>query len=244
MPNRTSTSGSELFIVDNSDLDWKVVRYLHDWCQISKAIDCATGNFEIGGLLALKDEWQKVDQFRILMGSEVTLRTRNAIRAAFEAAKFRLDQSIEAEKERNDFLAGVPAVIEALKQQKIKCRVYGKQKFHAKAYITHARMEVVGSAALVGSSNFSAPGLTENIELNVQITGRPVSVLQEWYEEHWKEADDVTPDILNVIERHVRAYSPFEVYARALHEFFRRHEMTDYEWLTAGSPALSDWLTA
>jgi hypothetical protein len=37
MPNRTSKSGSELFIVDNSDVDWKVLRYLHDWCQISKA---------------------------------------------------------------------------------------------------------------------------------------------------------------------------------------------------------------
>ncbi len=29
--------------------------------------------------------------------------------------------------------------------------------------------------------------------------------------------------------------SPFYVYARALHEFFRRHEKTDYEWLTAGA---------
>jgi hypothetical protein len=37
MPKRTSTTGSELFIVDNSDEDWKVLRYLHDWCQISKA---------------------------------------------------------------------------------------------------------------------------------------------------------------------------------------------------------------
>ncbi len=35
MPNRTSKTGSELFIVDNSDEDWKVLRYLHDWCQIS-----------------------------------------------------------------------------------------------------------------------------------------------------------------------------------------------------------------
>jgi SNF2 family DNA or RNA helicase len=29
--------------------------------------------------------------------------------------------------------------------------------------------------------------------------------------------------------------SPFYVYAPALHEFFRRHEKTDYEWLTAGA---------
>ena len=78
MPNRTSKTGSELFIVDNSDVDWKVVRYLHDWCQISRAIDIATGYFEIGALLGLKDEWQKVDQIRILMGDEVSRRTRAA----------------------------------------------------------------------------------------------------------------------------------------------------------------------
>ncbi|MGH8544863.1 MAG: hypothetical protein ACREX3_14795 [Gammaproteobacteria bacterium] len=42
---------------------------------------------------------------------------------------------------------------------------------------------MVGSSALVDSSNFTFPGLTENIELNVQTTGRPVAVLQEWFEE-------------------------------------------------------------
>jgi hypothetical protein len=57
MPKRTSKTGSELFIVDNSNADWKVLRYLHEWCQISKAIDVATGYFEIGALLGLKDEW-------------------------------------------------------------------------------------------------------------------------------------------------------------------------------------------
>jgi hypothetical protein len=36
VPRRTSSSGSELFIVDNSDEDWKVARYLHEWCQLSK----------------------------------------------------------------------------------------------------------------------------------------------------------------------------------------------------------------
>lgn len=68
MPKRTSKTGSELFIVDNSDDDWKVQRYLHDWCQLSKAIDIATGYFEIGGLLGLNGEWRKVDALRIFDG--------------------------------------------------------------------------------------------------------------------------------------------------------------------------------
>jgi hypothetical protein len=230
MPKKTSTTGSELFIVDNSDEDWKVVRYLHDWCQISKSVDVATGYFEIGSLLALGDEWQKVDQIRILMGDEVTRRTQRAFAQGLETVKLKLDNSLEAEKQRNDFLAGVPAIVEAIRSGKIACRVYRKEKFHAKAYITNARLEVVGSSALVGSSNFTFPGLTENIELNVQITGRPVTVLQEWYEQHWAEAEDVTPEILRTIERHTREYLPFEVYAKALQEFFRGHEMTVGEW--------------
>jgi hypothetical protein len=72
MPNRTSPTGSELFIVDNSDTDWKVLHYLNDWCQIFKAIDIATGYFETGSLLSLEDEWQKVDKIRILVVSKGT----------------------------------------------------------------------------------------------------------------------------------------------------------------------------
>src|SRR5437879_4123270 len=137
MPNRTSKTGSELFIVDNSDVDWKVVRYLHDWCQISKAVDVATGYFQIGSLLALQDEWQRVDRIRILMGDEVSQRTRAAFAEGLARVQSRLDASLEAEKEKNDFLVGVPAIVEAIRSGKIQCRVYRKEKFHAKAYITH-----------------------------------------------------------------------------------------------------------
>ena len=47
--------GSDLFIVDNSDADWKVRNYLTEWCGLAKTIDIATGYFEIGALLALRD---------------------------------------------------------------------------------------------------------------------------------------------------------------------------------------------
>ncbi len=228
-------TGSELFIVDNTDQDWKVLQYLHDWCQLSQGIDIATGTFEIGSLLALDGEWQKVDLIRILMGDEVSLRTKKALSEALSKISHSLDESLETEKEKNDFLAGVPAVVEAIRSGKINCRVYRKDKFHAKTYITHARQAVIGSFGLVGSSNFTYPGLAENVELNVQITGRQVTALQEWYENYWKKADDITPEVLRVIERHTREYTPFEVYTKALQEFFRGHEMTAGEWELAGT---------
>lgn len=236
MPRRTSQTGSELFIVDNSDEAWKVRRYLHDWCQLSKQIDVATGYFEIGSLLALGDEWKKVDNIRILMGDEVSKRTKSAFAAGLSQLQSRLDASLEAEKEKNDFLAGVPAIVEAIRSGRIQCRVYRKDKFHAKCYLTHARQEVIGSFGLVGSSNFTFPGITENIELNVQISGTPVAVLQEWYEQHWNDAEDVTPEILRTIERHTRELPPFEIYAKAIHEYCRGHELSANEWELAGPP--------
>src|SRR5439155_16387657 len=114
-------------------------------------------------------------------------------------------------------------------RRQIECRVYNKDKFHAKAYITHAKQAVVGASALVGSSNFTRPGITNNVELNVQLR-REVEVLQEWYERHWDEALDVTPEVLRVIERHTREYSPFDVYALALHRLFAQHQVTASEW--------------
>ncbi|UES55808.1 helicase [Roseibium aggregatum] len=231
MPKRSSHKvGSELFIVDNSDEDWKASRYLRDWSDLSKQIDIASGYFEIGALLSLDEEWQKVDKIRILMGDEVSKRTKRAFEAALTSVTERLDASLETTKTKNHFLVGTEAIVEALKSGKIECRVYRKDKFHAKAYITHARKEVIGSSALVGSSNFTLPGLTQNVELNVQITGTPVAVLQEWYEEHWDEAEDVTPEILKVVERHTRPYSPFEAYARSLQQYFLGHEETAGEW--------------
>ena len=40
------------FIVDNTAEDWKALQYVREWCDISSAIDIATGHFEIGAFLA------------------------------------------------------------------------------------------------------------------------------------------------------------------------------------------------
>jgi DNA-binding transcriptional regulator YiaG len=224
--------GRDLFIVDNSVSGWTGLRYLHEWAEIAKAFDIATGFFEIGALLALEGRWQSLEKIRILMGSERTHRTRRALlEAVLDRAVEVLDTGLEGDKDANPFLNSVPAILEALRSKQIECRVYDRDKFHAKAYITHAKIEVVGSQALVGSSNFTVPGLTKNIELNVQIqSAREVTQLQEWFEAHWKDAQEITDDIITTVSRHTHLYTPFDVYAKALQEFFRGHELTATEW--------------
>jgi len=222
-------TGNELFIVDNSDEDWKVLNYLSEWSEISHKFDIATGYFEIGALLALDGKWQKLDQIRILMGDEVTKRTHKALAEGLARVGQLLDESIEREKQKNDFLTGVEEIVKAIASGKILCRIYTKKKFHAKAYITHSKLAVVGSSALVGSSNFTKPGLTGNVELNVQIR-REVGELQEWFDAHWEDAEDASLEVLKVMERQTRNYLPFEVYAKSLQAYFNNYEETAGDW--------------
>jgi hypothetical protein len=227
---KESKSGGDIFIVDNSDSDWKVAQYLRDWTELAHQFDIATGYFEIGSLLALDGQWQRQDHIRILMGYEVSYRTKRAFAEGLQKATERLDGSLESEKRDSDFLTGVPAIVEAIRARKIQCRVYRRDKFHAKCYLTHGRSPVIGSFALVGSSNFTFPGLSENVELNVQIRGNDVKLLQEWYEAHWQDSEDITADILRTLEPHTTPHTPFEVWFKALDEYFRGRELEPDAW--------------
>jgi len=228
----SETKGRDLFIVDNSISGWTGLKYLSEWTELATSFDIATGYFDIGSLLALDGKWQKLVKIRILMGAEMAYTTKKLLlEAVNKQVTEYLDNSIEKDKSDNPFLEGIPAILEAMQSGKIECRIYDKDKFHAKAYITHAKMEVVGHQALVGSSNFTKPGLTNNIELNIQVqSSREVAQLQEWYEEHWNQASEVTDAVIKTIDRHTRTYTPFEVYTKALQEFFRGHELTSTEW--------------
>ena len=154
----------DLYIVDNSP-DQSVRKYLDDWCDISRQMDIATGYFEIGGLLELDGEWQKLDKIRIILGSELTKRTREVLDDAKDYFLKGLDRSIEEEKDKNELLLGLQAVREALRSRKIECRVFDKDKFHAKTFITYFRedyhskfppsMNVPAGYALVGSDRKS-----------------------------------------------------------------------------------------
>jgi len=224
-----------LFIIDNSTdgngPEWNGLQYLEQWCDISKKFDIATGYFDISALNALDGKWQQLEEIRILMGDEMTKRTHDALAKALAKITQFLDDSIEKEKDTNEFLRGVDSIIEGIRSGKIKCKIYRKKKFHAKAYITYSRAAVAPPVALVGSSNFTFSGLTQNLELNVRISSEAeVTILQDWYEKHWDDAEDISDDIIKIIEKHIREYSPFEVYAKSLHEFYKGHEVTVSEW--------------
>lgn len=244
---------SDLFVVDNCKQERSVKKYLSEWCDVSRQMDIATGYFEIGGLLEIDGQWQKLDKIRLLFGSEMTKRTKDVLDAVVKTFLLRLNDSIEEEKEKNEFLLGVPAILQAIKEGKIECRVYDKDKFHAKAYITYFKeeyyhqfaecMNIPDGYALVGSSNFTKAGLTKNIELNVQVTNN-VTQLQSWFNEHWNQATDISDALLKTIENHCKEYLPYDVYLKSMYEYFKSRKQTLLEWEQQSSqiyPILSQY---
>ena len=93
-----------LFIIDNSSEANSVKSYISQWCSISKQLDIASGYFEVGGLLALGEEWQKLDKIRIILGNEVTKRTKNIIDEVASMMIEHFRESLENEQEKKGYL--------------------------------------------------------------------------------------------------------------------------------------------
>jgi superfamily II DNA or RNA helicase len=193
----------------------------------SRRLDIATGYFEIGALLDLDQEWQKLENIRLLMGDESSIKTKSA----FVDALQQMDDGIERNQDEDDWksLAGLNAITNAISKGFIQARVYTKAKFHAKAF--HFKTDGIVNHGIVGSSNFTHPGLTQNVELNLFTSDHSqLEKLSEWYQTAWEEAEDLNADLLRIIEPHVREYLPFEVYLQAMRTYFLDRKPHDSVW--------------
>ncbi len=220
-------SGKIPTVVDNTD-NRTVLEVLVRILPETERLDVATGFFEVSSLLALDSAWRRIEQIRILMGDETSRQTRKVL---LQALIQKTDDSIESYKERDDTLTGLEAVQHALKNKQIQVRVYDRSRFHAKCYLMRTRSPQLVNFGLVGSSNLTASGLTSNIELNLLTSEQhQLQALWEWFEQVWKDGKDVNEDVLKTIERHLQTFTPFEIWAKALHKYFLGREKPVTQW--------------
>ena len=130
-----------------------------------RSLDVATAYFNIRGFTLVKPGLQELGNFRLLMGDEprdgdsVGLRPSAAIRLARE-----LNESPFNE----ETLRAVEDLIAFLRRDMVGVRAYRQGFLHAKSYIFYGDLPAGGAdrfqpvAAIVGSSNFTGPGLTTN----------------------------------------------------------------------------------
>ena len=83
----------------------------------------------------------------------------------------------------------VEILIKMIKSNQIEVRVYPKEKLHAKAYIFQPKdVGFAQGLGIVGSSNLSIAGISQNSELNLKTYNAPdVKQLLNLFDELWKD---------------------------------------------------------
>lgn len=180
----------------------------------------ATAFFSLDALNLIGEKLQDFAKVRLLFGDDASKVQRKIL-----LDRMRQDSERDLLKQRQEtpLLDGLRYAQQLIDEGRFEARCYVREKFHAKAYISHLPSPQGPHSAygILGSGNFTRPGLSENIELNAHLTPEQTGQLIQWYEERWQEAqeDEVTLDIRKEIERHLKLYDPYLIYQKALREW-------------------------
>ena len=270
------------FVIDN--LAHRLVDTLNDLLGQSagKPLDIATAYFSISGYRIVKDGLHKLGAFRLLLGTDPQSGADLGLKVDPNALKARFKGDLEAEPFTQETLKLVEDLITYLQAEKVQIRLYDKGFLHAKAYLFH--QDKIGPqnladrmrpfAAIVGSSNFTGPGLAANRELNLvhrvflpaddprdadaargvsylgydreresipdpsgvevpdnarrfiksEVGARAIADLMAWYEARWAESIDFKNDLIDLLDASKfggKEYTPYQVYIKALYEYFK-----------------------
>jgi superfamily II DNA or RNA helicase len=210
-------------LIDNSTPTRTLSRILNQLLTAGPAVHIATGFFNLGGYALLREGLQRASRVCILLGKEPVSASRAAspdtpplMEELTEAVEADLHETMatghRTEHDRvRDFLA-------FLRQNHVEVRLYPRHFFHAKAYILDG-VPPFGTIAIVGSSNFTAAGLTGNTELNM--AQKQAAVAREfaaWFDRFWAEAEDYKPSLLELYSRATTLHPPYLIYIKALYE--------------------------
>lgn len=280
------------FVIDNHEE--RLADVLDRLLAVSagRPVDVATAYFSISGYRLVREGLHGVGAFRLLLGADpqtgedIGLRPNDRL-----ALQARLRGDLEAQPFSAATLRLVEDLITFLRADKVEVRLYQHGFLHAKAYLFH--QDVVGAAnrhdrlrpfvAIVGSSNFTGPGLATNRELNVvhrvftpedaptdpqaaeqaagtlrllaapqqtslalprdtvpdpsgielastarrliksEVGARAISDLTQWFERQWSASADFKEALVELLDASkfgTREYTPYQIYLKALYEYF------------------------
>jgi ERCC4-related helicase len=228
-------------IIDNQHS--AMVDVLRTLCKEHKKVSIATGYWDLGAVSLLLEELESLDEIRLLIGREPLIpRHKLAIpEGDFPDKDFQFD--LANVSPTSDLRESAERVTNWIDSGKIKVKVYTRSFLHAKSYI-FGDFESNNAVGLIGSSNFTRNGLTQNTELNALeqdyqvVLYEPKSETQEtghlsWFEGMWADESSIdwTQRFGEVIETSPvgnRFFSPFETYIKTLHTLYRE-ELEDIQ---------------
>ena len=134
--------------------------------------------------------------------------------------------SISELAQTNESESLIALLNEMINSGRLKVKVYTKSKLHAKAYILDFKNPQPNSKgiAIVGSSNLSLAGFTNNTELNVYVhdNGENHDALTTWFEELW-EAEDFDSVLMTEVRESWALYpaTPYDIYMKTLYTLLK-----------------------
>lgn len=193
-------------------------------------LSIATGYFNVEGFSLLADQLEGLPHTQLLLGAEPTPPPAIPERKPgdprgenFEASiidnAVRLNyQGIIHDRDRLEFSpttdAAIGRLLSLLASGQVEVRRYETGFMHGKAFIFGDEEGVIA-----GSSNFTAAGITSNVELNLgRYDPTPVGQVKKWFDDLWDEAAPF--DLADVFAARFREYSPYDIYLRVLWEMY------------------------
>lgn len=198
-------------IIDNSP-GRELVGVIKDCLKNSKEGKFAIGYFFLSGFSLVENDfpitYDKLPFLKILMGNETTHPTKEELVVGYslkESFKQRMIEDLQRTKLKEEQIEQLRTLKDFVANNIIDVKLFEKSRLHAKLYLFLTNPEdKYGSPglAVVGSSNFTAEGLTKNKELNVLLTSREdVLYLDQWFDNLWdNEAVEFREDLLRVID--------------------------------------------
>ncbi|MGP6219869.1 helicase-related protein [Caldiplasma sukawensis] len=199
-------------IIDNSDGN-KLVSFLNRTLKENPEtnFDIATAFFNIQAFAMIKDNLNGVSRFRLLLGKTPEIQDEKTLGdVLLEEIKNEVE-GLDLTKESE---STVKLFINFLKKDNVEVRLF--EKFlHGKAYIFDDRI-------VIGSSNFTAAGLTRYGELNTwKQESQAEYTRREWFEKFWSESIDFKSNLIKILEESRfgnKEYAPYDIYIKSLYE--------------------------
>jgi len=205
----------------------------------TRFFDCLVGYFFISGFHKLHPALSKTEKIRILIGIQTDRTTYELIQTAKEQQEFALESHAHVQQQvpgeiltefqksgdSSEIEDGVRKFVEWIRSGKLEVRAFPSERLHAKLYVmTFVDGHIDKGRVITGSSNFTEPGLQENLEFNVELKNRAdYEFAHAKFDELWAKSVDVTKDYVTTIELKspYAQFTPHELYLKFLYEYFR-----------------------
>ncbi|HQO99672.1 MAG TPA: helicase-related protein [Caldisericia bacterium] len=235
-----SSSDSAKFVIGYFFLSGfkEISEFLKDLKEIKILIGNTTNKETIEQLV---EGYKKLDKVRDVLEKEKFL-NKNETKTLKNDTSKDIKETIEYmdQDERDEEI--IKSLDKLISEGKVNFKIYTKGRVHAKAYIFDYK-EGKGyekGIAIVGSSNLTLSGLTNNTELNVVVNGNENhNQLTKWFEELWNESEDFNEDLMKTLENSWvlnENITPYDIYIKTIYSLIEREEyiptILDFPFLT------------